>query len=133
MKKEEKEALVNYRLERAYESIKAAQLMFENDLYIPAMNRIYYSMFYSIQALFMMQEKSFSKHGELKGYFNKEFVKSGIFPKEYGKLFNTVFEYRQKFDYVDLIIPEKELISEYLLQAKIFIDNISVYINKSLA
>lgn len=107
MTKGKKQTLVKYRLERANESIKAAQLLFENKLLIPAMNRIYYSMFYSVQALLVLNEKAFSKHGQVKGYFNKEFIKSGIFPKEFGKLFNAVFEYRQKFDYVDLLIPKK--------------------------
>ena len=97
MKKEEKQSLIKYRLERANESLKAAQLLFDNKLLIPAMNRIYYSMFYSVQALLVLDEKAFSKHGQVKGYFNKEFIKPGIFSKEFGKLFNAVFEYRQKF------------------------------------
>lgn len=133
MTKEEKQTLVQYRLDRANESIKAAQLLFENKLFIPAMNRIYYSMFYSVQALLVLNEKAFSKHGQVKGYFNKEFIKPGIFPKEFGKLFNTVFEYRQKFDYVDLLIPEKELISDYIVEAQKFIAQISSYLNDELA
>ncbi len=81
MTKEEKQTLVKYRLERANESIKAAQLLFENKLFTPAMNRIYYSMFYSVQALLVLDEKAFSKHGQVKAYFNKEFIKAGFFPK----------------------------------------------------
>ncbi len=84
MNKQEKQTLVKYRLERANESIKAAQLLFENKLLIPAMNRIYYSMFYSVQALLVLDEKAFSKHGQVKGYFNKEFIKSGVSPKNLG-------------------------------------------------
>jgi uncharacterized protein (UPF0332 family) len=130
---DEKRALVEYRLERAKESIKAAHLLFENKLFIPAMNRIYYSMFYSVQALLALDEKAFSKHGQVKAYFNKEFIKSGIFPKEFGKLFNAVFEYRQKFDYVDLLIPEEELISDYIVEAQRFIDQISSFLGDKLS
>jgi len=130
---DEKRALVEYRLERANESMKAAHLLFENKLFIPAMNRIYYSMFYSVQALLALDEKAFSKHGQVKGYFNKEYIKSGIFPKESGKLFNAVFEYRQKFDYVDLLIPEEELISDYLVEAQRFIDQISSFLDDKLS
>jgi uncharacterized protein (UPF0332 family) len=89
---EEKQTLIKYRLERANESIKAAELMFANRMFIPAMNRIYYSMFYAVQALLVLNEKTFSKHGQVKAYFNMEFIKAGVFPKEFGKLFNTVFE-----------------------------------------
>jgi uncharacterized protein (UPF0332 family) len=63
---EEKRALVKYRLERANESMQAAHLLLENKLFIPAMNRIYYSMFYSVQALLVLDEKAFSKHGQVK-------------------------------------------------------------------
>lgn len=129
MTEEEKQTLVKYRLDRANESIKAAQLLFENKLFIPAMNRIYYSMFYSVQALLVLNEKAFSKHGQVKGYFNKEFIKSGIFTKQFGKLFNAVFEYRQKFDYVDLLIPEEKLISDYIIEARKFIDQISSFLD----
>jgi len=125
---DEKKTLINYRLERANESIKAAELMLENEMYIPAMNRIYYSMFYAVQALLILKESAFSKHGQVKGFFNKEFIKTGVFPKEFGKLFNTVFEYRQKFDYVDLIIPEEELISDYINKANLFIQKITEFI-----
>ena len=111
MTKNEKITLVNYRLERANESLKAARLMLENNLYIPAMNRIYYSMFYGVQALIILNESTFSKHGQVKGFFNKEFIKTGVFPIEFGKLYNAAFEYRQKFDYVDLIIPEEQSIT----------------------
>jgi uncharacterized protein (UPF0332 family) len=130
---EEKITLIKYRLERADESLKAASLMLENNLYIPAINRIYYSMFYSIQALLALTENSFSKHGQVKGYFNREYIKKGVFPKDLGKLFNTVFEYRQKFDYVDLIIPERDLVSDYIIQAKRFNDRISKYLEEKLA
>ncbi len=133
MTNEEKQVLVRYRLERASESIKAARLLSENKLLIPAMNRIYYSMFYSVQALLVLDEKAFSKHGQVKAYFNKEFIKPGIFPKEFGRLFNAVFEYRQKFDYIDLLVPEEKLISDYIVKAQRFIDQISSFVKNKLA
>ena len=130
MNREEKETLIRYRIERALESIKAAKVMYDNDFYIPAMNRIYYSMFYAVQALLILTEKSFTKHGQIKGYFNKEFISSGIFAKEFGRLFNTVFEYRQKFDYVDLVVPEKEMVHHYMQEAKSFIAKIVSHIKE---
>ena len=133
MTNEEKIILIKYRLERADESLKAAQIMLKNDMFTSAMNRIYYSMFYSIQALLVISETAFSKHGQIKGFFNREFIKTGIFPKDFGRLFNTVFEYRQKFDYVDLIIPEKELISDSIIIAKRFNDRILQYLEDKLA
>ncbi len=132
MNPDEKATLIKYRLDRSRESLKAAYLMFENDLFVSAMNRIYYSMFYAVQALLILRSSTFSKHGQVKGFFNREFIKKEIFPKEFGRLFNNAFEYRQKFDYVDLLIPEKELISDYLIKADHFIDTLSSYIHDEL-
>ena len=132
MKPERKEIIIKYRLERSKESLDAANLMFDYDMLIPAMNRIYYSMFYAVQALLLLKDNAFSKHGQVKGYFNKEYIKAGIFPKKFGKIYNLVFEYRQKYDYVDLEIPEKKMIADYLREAKEFVDEISGYISKKL-
>lgn len=133
MNLKEKQIIIKYRLDRSNESLKAAQLMYENNMLIPAMNRIYYSMFYAVQALLILDDKSFSKHGQVKGYFNKEFIKTGRFPKDFGKTYNIVFEYRQKFDYVDLSKPEKTLISDYISEAELFIKYISNYIFNTLS
>lgn len=132
MTKADKVILINYRLERAEESLKAAQLMLENKLYVSAMNRIYYAMFYSVQALLVLNDNTFSKHGQVKGFFNREFIKTGVFPKDLGKLFNIVFEYRQKFDYVDLIIPEEKLITDYIVKATKFIEQITKFLKDKM-
>ena len=94
-------ALVGYRMEKAKESLKAADVMLQEGMLVFAMNRIYYAMFYAVQALLSKKNASFSKHGQVKGHFNREFIKSGEFPIEMGRLYNKTFEYRQKFDYVD--------------------------------
>lgn len=127
-----KQSLITYRLERSKESHKAARLLLENDMLTSSMNRIYYAMFYAVQSLLLLHEVSFSKHSQVKGYFNKEFIKNGIFPKDFGRMYNNAFEYRQKFDYVDLIIPEKEMIIEYIDKANEFINTIERYIQAQM-
>ena len=66
--------LISYRLERAEESIEAADLLLKNSMVASSMNRIYYAMFYAVQALLVLHGVSFSKHGKVKGYFNREFI-----------------------------------------------------------
>ncbi|MBD3308314.1 hypothetical protein GF339_17905 [candidate division KSB3 bacterium] len=50
------------------------------------MNRIYYAMFYAVSALALLQGFSTSSHAQLRGYFNREFVKTGIISIELGRL-----------------------------------------------
>jgi uncharacterized protein (UPF0332 family) len=128
MTSEDRQTIVAYRLERAEESLQAARLLRENGMLIPAMNRIYYAMFYAVQAMLARDETAFSKHGQVKGYFNREYIKTHIFPVEAGKLYNMVFEYRQKFDYVDLVTPDATAIDEYLRDATAFVQQIQAYL-----
>lgn len=124
----ERNTIVGYRLERAEESLQAADVLVKSHLLIPAMNRVYYAMFYAVQALLAYDEVSFSKHGQVKGYFNREYIKTGVFPVSFGKRYNTVFEYRQKFDYVDLITPDETAVQDHLQEAATFIHQIHEYI-----
>lgn len=43
MKSKHIEALIPYRMERSRESIRAAEIMLENEMFAIAMNRVYYS------------------------------------------------------------------------------------------
>jgi hypothetical protein len=115
-------------MERSRESIRAAEIMLENEMFAISMNRVYYSMFYAIQALLVLHKVSFSKHGQVKGYFNRELIKTGIFSMDMGKLYNKVFEYRQKFDYVDFAVPDRDMVSEYIEKARGFHAKINEYI-----
>ena len=133
MKTKGAQALIEHRLEKSSKSIEAAELMLEKEMPTFAMNRVYYSMFYAIQALLILRNVSFSKHGQLKGYFNREFIKTGILPKEIGQVFNKAFEYRQKYDYVDFASPDREMVSEYITRAKKFYCILSDYIKGEMS
>ena len=67
---------------------------------------------------------------QVKAYFNREMIKTGIFPTEMGRLYNKAFEYRQKFDYVDYSSPDREMVSEYLEKARGFVSNIQEYLQQ---
>jgi uncharacterized protein (UPF0332 family) len=128
MKQKDVETLVSYRMERSRESIRAAKVMLENGMPISSINRIYFSMFYAVQALLALTGVSFSKHGQVKGYFTREFIKTNVIPVEMGKLYNKAFEYRQKFDYVDFATPDLDMVSDYIEKANRFITHINEYI-----
>jgi hypothetical protein len=68
------------------------------------------------------------RHGQVKGYFNREYIKKSLFAVESGKLYNMVFEYRQKFDYVDLVTPDVTAIDEYLRDATAFVQQIRAHL-----
>jgi uncharacterized protein (UPF0332 family) len=62
------------------------------------MNRLYYAMFYAVLALLQAKHLGTSKHSGAIALFDREFVKTGIFPKELSMALHRAFALRQKGD-----------------------------------
>jgi len=88
--------LINYRREKAKETLTDAKLMFDQVSLFSTVNRIYYSVFYIVLALLLTRNLYSSKHSGVRSLFNKEFVRTGIIKEEFGNFFNKIFEFRQK-------------------------------------
>ena len=70
--------LINYRRERAKETLKDAKVMLDNASLFSTVNRIYYSIFYEVTALLLIKGLSPSKHSGVRSMFNRESIKTGI-------------------------------------------------------
>ena len=78
-----KDQTIEALIEKAERSLKAAKDLFSEEYYDFAISRAYYTMFYCAQALIFTKNLSFSKHSALISAFGKEFIKTGIFPKNF--------------------------------------------------
>lgn len=126
----ETKSLIRYRTERSNETLEDAKLLFANGKLFSSVNRIYYAMYYAVNALLLTKNLSSSKHSGVLALFNKEFVNKKIIDKESGKFFNEMFEFRQKADYKDLVEFRKEDIELWLEKASLFISKILKTIDK---
>ena len=93
--------LIYYRLEKAKETLKDAELLISANRLISTVNRLYYSLFYVVLALLETKGLASSKHSGVRALFNQHFVKPGIISKETGQFYGELFKNRQKGDYVD--------------------------------
>lgn len=121
----DKNELIEYRLNRASETLDEVKISIENKRYLLAANRIYYASFYAVSALAIKHEFKTSKHAQLLSWFNKTFVKTEIIEKRLGKFYLDAFEMRQESDYEDFVVIDKTSIDEKLKLASEFIDKIS--------
>ena len=128
--KESTKTLIKYRLERAGESLADARILFRNGSLFSTVNRIYYAMFYSVNAILLTKNLSSSKHGGVKALFSREFVNKGLVDKVYGRFYSEIFEKRQKCDYKDLVEFEKEDVEEWFKKAEEFVSIIEVLVLK---
>ena len=67
--------------------------------YGDAASRAYYAVFHAISAVLAKKGLTFSSHAQTIGTFNREFVKSGIFPSDTYRKVQRLFEDRQTADY----------------------------------
>jgi len=107
-----KKDLIQYRLERARETLRDARLLYENGgSPNSVVNRSYYAIFYAVLALFVTINIEPSKHSGVVAKFDEMFVRQGIFPKEMSKILHHAFDMRQAGDYQksDLIDMEQAL------------------------
>lgn len=115
-------------LEKARQSIAAAEALWKDDFYDFSASRSYYAMFYSVEALFLHQNRSFSKHKAVISAFGKEFIKTGIFPPEYHRYILDAFDLRNLGDYGTIHSVTKDQAQELIRDAKDMVDTIQSYL-----
>ncbi|MCB0497381.1 MAG: HEPN domain-containing protein [Cyclobacteriaceae bacterium] len=99
MNKEERLEYVNYRVRSARETLEAAKLLAEKEFWNSTVNRLYYALFYAVNALLVLNKVQTKSHSSTKSQFSNLFVKTGKFDKKYGRLLSELFDWRQKSDY----------------------------------
>ncbi len=128
----ERTELIRYRLDEARDSIEDVQLLIDNDRWRAAVNRIYYGMFYSLLALGLAYKFETSKHQQLIGWFNKNFIHEGLIDSKFGKIINKASNRRTQGDYDSFVVFNKEVILEMFGEMNEFIDEIEKFINRIL-
>ena len=121
---ENRQSLIKYRLEQSKDSTNAAQLLIKNKQYKAALNRIYYSIFYVVSALALNHKFKTSKHIQLIGWFNKNFIANGIIDKKYNRILRDAFTTRSEADYGEFVEFTEEQVVEMFEEMKDFVDAI---------
>jgi uncharacterized protein (UPF0332 family) len=128
----DKRALIQYRLDRAHESLNDARLMLaQKGSYAGVINRAYYAMFYAALALLITVDRGSSKHQGVIALFDENFIKQNILPKELGKLLHRAFEMRQAGDYRDLLVVTDEQAIDAVNSAEKFVNAIEEKLSQS--
>ncbi len=125
---EKEKDLCLYRLEKARTCLASAEILMQSEDYCGAANRSYYAVFHSIRSLLALEGIDFSKHAGVMSHFQKNYVKPGIFEKEYSKILMEAFEVRSESDYDDYYVISKEEVEEQVQNARFFIKGIEKYV-----
>lgn len=120
--------LAKYRLDKAKECLRVAEYLIEPKEYLSVLNRAYYAIFHAVRAVLAIEGVDRKKHSGVISYFQQNYVKTGIFDKEFSSIVQESFEVRQESDYEDFyIISKEEAVSQYE-NAKRFVAEIEKYV-----
>lgn len=125
--------LIRYRMDRSKEALSAARLMYEKGHYNDAVNRLYYSCFYAVIALLAAEGIHPAKHTAARAFLNKNWIKNGKLSKETGRLYNTLFDRREKGDYGDYFRFNGGDVGDWLKSVEKAIEEIFQAIEKQLS
>lgn len=124
--------LARYRISAAKEDLEAAIQTLEEGHYRTSNNRAYYAIFRAISACLALEFKAYKQHAQVIGNFNKDFIHTGIFPKEISKKISRAQEVRHASDYDDFYIISVDEAKEQVEAAKEVVEMIEKYLRTEL-
>ena len=100
--------LIFYRIETAQSDIKAAEILLNAKEFRGANNRAYYGIYHAISAIHALDGNAYKRHKDALENFNKNYIKTEIFPRKLGRKIVEAEEIRHASDYDDFYIASKE-------------------------
>ena len=126
---EERDALVKYRIEKAYGTLVEAQDCAEGNHWTLTANRLYYAVYYASKALLIQNGIVAKSHEGVIGMIGQNFVVSGIITIEEAKLLARLQNMRKTGDYDDFkewhqedVEPLFEKVENYLDKIKALVE-----------
>ena len=120
--------LINVRVESADEDLETAKELLKLNRYRAAVNRAYYAIFSTTNAVLLSKQIERSKHSGVEAAFIQNFIKTGIFRIEFGKMFNYIRKKREECDYSSRIKIDRETAEKIVEDAEKFIRRMKEYL-----
>lgn len=128
---EDRHSLVQYRLQRSYDTLKEADYNAAGTFYNTAVNRLYYAAYYAVSALLLANSIEANTHAGVKTMLSLKFIKTGQLDPIYGRTFMTLFENRQSGDYEDFVYCDAELYALLRPKSEELINAVAALISNS--
>lgn len=122
-----REDLVLYRIKTAKGDLKAARILLAAEEYKGANNRAYYAIFHAISAIHALDGNAFKRHKDAIANFNRDYIKTEIFPRDLGRKIGEAEEIRHASDYDDFYIVSREESERQVVVADEFIQQVEKY------
>ena len=122
--------LVLYRIETSKSDIKAAEILLNAREFRGANNRAYYGIYHAVSAIHALDGNAYKRHKDALANFNKNYVKTELFPRKLGKRIVESEEIRHARDYDDFYIATREEAEEQIQTAKELVKLVEEYVRQ---
>ena len=126
---EERDALVKYRIEKAYGTLVEAHDCAEDNHWTLTANRLYYAVYYASKALLIQNGIVAKSHEGVIGQIGEKFVLTGVISKDEAKLLARLQNMRKTGDYDDFkewhqedVEPLFEKVEDYINKIKSLVE-----------
>ena len=86
-----------------------------------AVNRSYYSAFYAASAVLLVRGRHFVKHTGVRAAIHQALVKPGLLDRRSGRIYERLFDARQRADYLALTETQSEEAASMAAEAGEFV------------
>lgn len=121
---DERTTLVTLELKKARETFEEITILTTANKWSGAANRLYYAVFHAINALLIHDGHITNTHKGSHAVFNLNYIKTGILPIEYGRLYNQLQTMREESDYNCVYEVESDELRERIEPAQKLIEEI---------
>ena len=125
-----KEEYIQYRIGKSWSTFKDARTLADAQSWNSSVNRLYYTCFYAVLALFSKNDISSHSHSGVKTMLSLKFIKAGLLEKELGMLYSDLFDFRQKGDYGDFFDFDENTVLPLFPQVERFVKEIEELLKK---
>jgi hypothetical protein len=116
---------------KAVKSHFVSREAFKLKCYDDAAGRAYYAMFRLLTFMNVLDGRDQgSGHKETITAFNNDYVKTGLFPIEFGRIMSNLYKVRQTADYDHFENVDKETCQRCVEDANLFLDTTRTYVEK---
>lgn len=118
---EDRNQLVKLRMENAYQTMREAKLMIDNQFWNAAVNRMYYACYYSVTALLLKNGIEAHTHAGTRQMLGLHFVRTEKLSVKLSNYYSNLFAKRHSGDYDIFICFDQDTVDTIYPQAEEFI------------
>ncbi len=117
----------------ARRKLDVARSLQSSGYYNDSLSRAYYAAFHSASMLLYAHGQSYSRHSQLIGAFNRDFVATGKLPKDVGKALGRFYGQRQVADYDIFERADEKEAAQGIQDAESIIEAVRLLVERSFS